>query len=630
MQSISATPCGLDCIKKIVKQLPGKPGVYRMMGAEGKVLYVGKAKDLYKRVSSYLRPTGHSHRIIHMISETCNMEFIITKTETEALLLEANLIKKLKPVYNILLRDDKSFPYIILTKDHIFPALYKHRGARIRPGYYFGPFANAGAVNRTLTVLQKGFLLRSCSDSFFSNRSRPCLLYQIKRCSGPCTKEIALPDYTKLVSQTKEFLQGSADSIRKNIVASMEHAAEQLNFEQAAIYRDRLTALAHIQSEQNINDETISEADLFAIAQKGALACIQVFFFRLGQNLGNHAYFIKLSDKLTDSDILAKFILQFYDNKPIAKHLLLSHEPEESNLIKEALTLKAGHNIKISVPLLGKKKILIEQALNNASEALARRLANTLNQQTLLQELATTFNLPAVPRRIEIYDNSHITGTNAIGAMVVAGPDGFEKDQYRKFNITNEYLTPGDDFAMMKEILTRRFTRLLKDLGGAPPEHKHLLPNWPNLLLIDGGKGQLSSAIESLNSLNSEKLKLLEHVSIIAIAKGIDRNAGNETFYMPGGIARNLPENSSLLYYIQNLRDEAHRFAVSSHRILRKKTMMKNPLDTIATIGAIRKKALLHHFGSAKAVSRASIKDLTKVMGISLPLAQKIFDHFNA
>ncbi|WJW80108.1 excinuclease ABC subunit UvrC [Bartonella sp. TP] len=625
---MSAQLHGTSCIENFVKLLPNKPGVYRMLGAQGEVLYVGKAKNLKNRVSNYIRQLGQSQRILRMISETCNMEFIITKTETEALLLEANLIKKLKPRYNILLRDDKSFPYIILTKDHKFPGLYKHRGVKARPGDYFGPFANAGAVNRTLISLQKAFLLRSCSDSFFTNRTRPCLLYQIKRCSAPCTDIISPQNYENLVAETKDFLNGKGEKIRLNIVEAMENASKKLDFEQAAIYRDRLTALAHIQSEQNINDPSLAQADLFSLAVKGNMACIEVFFFRLGQNLGNHAYFLKLGEDTSPAKILSQFILQFYDNKPIAKQLLLSHELESSQMVKEALALKAGYNITITLPQRGKKKILIEQAINNASEALARNLANTANQQKLLQELAETFALPHIPRRIEIYDNSHIMGTNAIGAMVVSGPNGFEKDQYRKFNIKSEELTPGDDFAMMQEVLTRRFTRLLKELeaNGQQPSD---LPYWPDLLIIDGGKGQLSSVIKSLTALNNENINILNHLNIIAIAKTIGRNAGLETFHMANGFSCNLAPNSSLLYFIENLRDEAHRFAVSSHRVRRKKTMMQNPLDEISHIGTARKRALLHHFGSAKAVAGASVKDLTRVEGISLPLAQKIFNHFN-
>lgn len=608
---------GRACIEHFVALLPSEAGVYRMIDDKDRVLYVGKAKDLKKRVSNYVRATGHSARIMKMINNTSSMDFIITKNETEALLLEANLIKKLKPIYNILLRDDKSFPYIIITKDHPYPGLYKHRGAKTSDGNYYGPFANAGAVSRTLKTLQKAFLLRSCSDSFFATRSRPCLLYQIKRCSAPCTKEISEENYIKLVKQTKDFLSGKATKIRTDIAKDMQSFAKQLEFEKASIYRDRLEALANIQNEQHINSYNITEADIFAIYQNGDLACIEVFFFRLGQNWGNHAYFIDISEDTPNEQILEQFLLQFYDNKPPAKLILLSHKVENIELLQQALTLKAQRNIVVTIPTKGEKQQIIAQALTNAREALARKMASINNKSKLLEEFAQRFKLKHIPNRIEIYDNSHIMGSNAIGAMVVFGCKGFEKDQYRKFNISNEELTPGDDFAMMEEVLKRRFTRLIKE-----PDQTR-----PDVIIIDGGKGQLSSAINAISSLT--KVKFFEHMNIIAMAKGVDRNAGKEIFHMPGKTEFSLPIQDRLLYFLQNLRDEAHRFAISSHRILRKKNMMKNPLDEISHIGAARKKALLYHFGSAKAVSEASLKQLSEVNGISQNLAKIIFDYFH-
>lgn len=610
---------GIKCIESFVKVLPDTPGVYRMLDVNDKVLYVGKAKNLKKRVSNYIRNTGHSMRILKMISLTANMDFIITETETEALLLEANLIKKLKPIYNILLRDDKSFPYIVIPNQHLYPGLYKHRGAKICSGNYYGPFANASAVSRTLKSLQQAFLLRSCSDSFFANRTRPCLLYQIKRCSAPCTQEIAQDKYMELVEQTKLFLNGKATKIRNDIVKDMQRYSQVLEFEKATIYRDRLEALSHIQTKQHINLTSVDEADVFAIYQNGSIACIEIFFFRLKQNWGNHAYFIKIDESLNNEQILAQFLLQFYDNKPISKLILVSHEPENKNLIEKALTLKANQTITINVPIRGEKKQIVNQALNNAAEALTRKAASINNTAKLLIAFKETFDLKHLPKRIEIYDNSHIMGTNAVGAMVVFGANGFEKDQYRKFNIANEELTPGDDFAMMNEILTRRCKRLLKEDKA----------NFPNVMIIDGGKGQLSSALNAIKALNTDSLNLLEHINIIAMAKGVDRNAGKEVFHMENKPEFVLPMQSPLLYFLQNLRDEVHRFAVSSHRILRKKNMMQNPLDEIPSIGNVRKRALLHYFGSAKAISEASIEQLEKVKGISHNVAKLIFNFFH-
>ncbi|WP_336276250.1 excinuclease ABC subunit UvrC [Bartonella sp. CB178] len=621
---------GTKLIQEFAKCLPCMPGVYRMFGENSDVLYVGKARNLKKRVSSYTREKGHNNRIASMINATYHMEFVITHTETEALLLEANLIKRLHPRFNVLLRDDKSFPYIIITDDHRAPALYKHRGARTRKAHYFGPFASSSAVAQTINALQRAFLLRTCTDSVFENRTRPCLLYQIKRCSAPCTHKIKDSDYVELVEKAKDFLSGKSQSVKNDMAQTMHKAAENLDFERAAAYRDRLSALSQIQSHQGINPQTIEEADVFAIAQLGGITCIQVFFFRMEQNWGNRAYFPKADPSFSNSEILASFLAQFYDNKPIPKLILLSEEVEEKALLAEAFCLKANRKISLSSPKQGERKALVDHAYANACEALGRKLAETATQKKLLQSIEKTLQLPYTPRRIEVYDNSHIMGTNAVGAMIVAGQMGFAKNQYRKFNIRSTDITPGDDFGMMKEIIKRRFSRLIKEHGlpdrGNDTKNKNddHFPVWPDLILIDGGEGQTSSVHAMLSELGLDNL-----IAVVGIAKGPNRNAGRERFFIKGCSPFTLPPHDPVLYFLQLLRDEAHRFAIETHRTKRKKETFKNPLDEIENIGATRKRALLHHFGSAKFVAGASIKDLTKVTGISAKIAQKIHDHFN-
>ncbi|GAA5103942.1 excinuclease ABC subunit UvrC [Bartonella jaculi] len=621
---------GAKLIQEFVKHLPHKPGVYRMFDENSDVLYVGKARNLKKRVSSYTREQGHNNRITRMIRATYHMEFVVTHTETEALLLEANLIKRLHPRFNVLLRDDKSFPYIIITNDHRAPGLYKHRGARTRKAHYFGPFASTGAVTQTINVLQRAFLLRTCTDSVFENRTRPCLLYQIKRCSAPCTDEISDSDYRELVRGAKAFLSGKSQSVKNDMVQAMHKAAENLDFEQAAAYRDRLSALSYIQSHQGINPQTIKEADVFAIAQQRGVTCIQVFFFRMGQNWGNRAYFPKADPSFSLTEILASFLAQFYDDKPLPKLILLSEEIEEKALLTKAFSLKANRKIFLSLPKQGERKTLVNHAHINAHEALERKLAETATHTKLLQSLAEIFQLPHTPYRIEVYDNSHIMGTNAVGAMIVAGQTGFIKNQYRKFNINSTDITPGDDFGMMKEVIKRRFSRLIKEHG--LPKDKNStkdkdgdsIPIWPDLILIDGGEGQINSVHTILSELRLDNL-----ITVIGIAKGVDRNAGRERFFIQGKTPFTLPPRDPILYFLQRLRDEAHRFAIGTHREKRKKTVFKNPLDEIENIGPIRKRALLHYFGSAKAVANASLEDLIKVTGISATIAQKIYNHFN-
>ncbi|VVT16168.1 UvrABC system protein C [Rhizobium sp. EC-SD404] len=623
---------GPDVIQAFVKRLPNGPGVYRMFNAKGDVLYVGKARSLKKRVANYAQGRVHSNRIARMVRETAHMEFVTTRTETEALLLEANLIKRLRPRFNVLLRDDKSFPYILVTGDHQAPAIFKHRGARARKGAYFGPFASAGAVGRTINALQRAFLLRTCTDSVYEGRTRPCLLYQIKRCSGPCTGEISLPDYAELVQEAEDFLSGKSQKVKSHISQAMQQASEDLDFERAAVFRDRLSALSHVQSHQGINPRSVDEADVFAIHLAGGLACIQVFFFRTGQNWGNRAYFPKADPQLSAGEILGAFLSQFYDDKPIPKQILLSEEVEEQSLIAEALSLKGERKITISVPQRGEKKELVDHALSNAREAHGRQIAETASQARLLQGLQETFGLDRKPRRVEVYDNSHIMGTNAVGAMIVAGPEGFAKNHYRKFNIRSTDITPGDDFGMMREVMERRFSRLIKehpldaaadqpqgeDDGDAP------LPAWPDLILIDGGQGQMTAVREILESLG-----IRDKVTAIGVAKGMDREAGRERFFMQGKQPFTLPPRDPVLYFLQRLRDEAHRFAIGSHRQRRKKEMVRNPLDEIGGIGPARKRALLHHFGTAKAVSRAALTDLRAVDGISEAMAILIYNHFH-
>jgi excinuclease ABC subunit C len=625
---------GAELIQELVKRLPNAPGVYRMIGPGGDVLYVGKARSIKKRVTNYAQGRGHTNRIGRMIRETVGMEFVVTRTETEALLLEANLIKRLRPRFNVLMRDDKSFPYILVTGDHPAPGLFKHRGARSRKGDYFGPFASAGAVDRTINALQRAFLLRSCTDSVFEARTRPCLLFQIKRCSGPCTHEISSADYAELVGEARDFLSGRSSRVKAEIAEQMQRASEELDFERAAIHRDRLSALSHVQSHQGINPQGIEEADVFAIHQEGGQNCIEVFFFRTGQNWGNRAYFPKADPSMEAGEVLGSFIGQFYDDKPTPRLILLSHAVEEQELLAEALSTRAGRKIAINAPQRGEKKQLTDHALQNAREALGRRLAETSSQARLLQGVADTFGLARAPRRVEVYDNSHIMGTNAVGAMIVAGPEGFVKNQYRKFNIRSKELTPGDDFGMMAEVMERRFSRLVKEHGGRSEQSvpvgeedealSDTFPAWPDLILIDGGKGQVSAVRKVLGELG-----ILGDVAVIGVAKGADREAGRERFFVEDRPDFSLPVRDPVLYFVQRLRDEAHRFAIGSHRARRKKEMIRNPLDEIEGIGPSRKRALLHHFGTAKAVSKAGVADLMSVEGISEAMARQVYAHFH-
>jgi excinuclease ABC subunit C len=621
---------GHAAIENAVRLAPTSPGVYRMLNAAHDVLYVGKAKNVRKRLSSYARVNAPlPARILRMIAATVTVEIVSTTTETEALLLEANLIKQLRPRFNVQLRDDKSFPYILITGDHWAPQILKHRGAQTRPGRYFGPFASAGAVNRTITALQRAFLIRSCTDGFFESRTRPCLLYQIRRCSGPCTGEMDFPGYTELVREAKDFLSGRSHLVKQELAGEMEKASAELEFETAALYRDRLAALSAIQSQQGINPRTVEEADVFAIHQEGGYSCVEVFFFRTGQNWGNRAYFPRAEKSFTPEEVLGSFLAQFYDDKPPPKLILLSHEIEESALLADALAVKAGFKVEVSTPKRGEKKELITHALTNAREALGRKLSDTATQSRLLQGMAATLALPQTPKRIEVYDNSHIQGTNAVGAMIVAGPDGFIKNQYRKFNIKSEGLTPGDDYAMMREVLERRFKRLLKPPEGdaakaAAKADDDSFPQWPDLVIIDGGRGQLNAVREIFANLG------LTQVSLMAVAKGPDRDAGRETLFMPDREAIKLEPRDPVLYFIQRLRDEAHRFVIGSHRKLRKKDIREAGLQEIPGIGPSRKRALLHHFGTLKEIERASIADLGKVPGVSAESARKIFEFFHA
>ncbi|WP_316184148.1 MULTISPECIES: excinuclease ABC subunit UvrC [unclassified Bradyrhizobium] len=618
---------GHAAIENAVRLAPTSPGVYRMLNAAHDVLYVGKAKNVKKRLSSYARANAPlPARILRMIAATVTVEIVSTTTETEALLLEANLIKQLKPRFNVQLRDDKSFPYILITGDHWAPQILKHRGAQSRPGRYFGPFASAGAVNRTITALQRAFLIRSCTDSFFESRTRPCLLHQIRRCAGPCTQEIDFPGYTELVREATDFLSGRSQAVKALLAAEMEKASGELEFETAAVYRDRLAALSAISSQQGINPRTVEEADVFAIHQEGGYSCVEVFFFRTGQNWGNRAYFPRAEKSYLPEEVLSAFITQFYDDKPPPKLILLSHEIEEAELLAEALCVKAGHKVEVSCPKRGEKKDLVIHALTNAREALGRKLADTATQSRLLEAMTTTLGLPQVPKRIEVYDNSHIQGTNAVGAMIVAGPDGFMKNQYRKFNIKSEGLTPGDDYAMMKEVLQRRFKRLVspseKDVARAAKEDD--VPQWPDLVIIDGGRGQLNAVREIFTELG------VTNVALMSVAKGPDRDAGRETLFIPEREAIKLEPRDPVLYFIQRLRDEAHRFVIGSHRKLRKKDIREAGLQEIPGIGPSRKRALLHHFGTLKEIERASIADLGKVPGVSAESARKIFEYFHS
>ncbi len=607
---------GFEIIAAFVKTLPATPGVYRMLNEAGDILYVGKAKQLKKRVFAYTQPQKQSVRIQRMIAMTRTMEFTTTHTEAEALLLEANLIKKLKPRYNILLRDDKSFPYIFITGDHEFPQVTKHRGAKDKPGEYFGPFASGMAVNETLAVLHKAFQLRNCSDNIFAMRTGPCLQYQIKRCTAPCVLKVTKEQYAQQVDMARQFLEGKSRAIQEKFAAAMQEASEALDFETAAAYRDRIRALTQIQAHQQVNVEGIESADFHVIYQDKGQTCIQVFFFRAGQNFGNRSYFPRHEKDDAKEDILSAFIAQFYTNKPVPKEIIVNHDVVASDVIEDALRMKAGHKVSILKPSRGQKKDLVEMAEKNAKEALSRRMASEAAQSEVFERLTEIFGLESTPERIEVYDNSHISGTNALGAMIVATPEGFQKNSYRKFNIKDE-AAAGDDYAMMREVLTRRFQALLKN------ESEESYAQWPDLMLIDGGQGQLSAALKVMEELG------VSDVPVAAIAKGPDRNAGRERFFMPGKEPFSLEPNDPMLYFLQRIRDEAHRFAITSHRARRSRNITANPLDEVPGIGARRKKALLLHFGSAKAVAEAGVADLEKVDGISKAVAEKIYNFFH-
>ena len=608
---------GANLILKYVRQLDASPGVYRMLDAQARVLYVGKARNLKARVSNYARPTGHSSRIARMISETAQMMFLTTKTETEALLLEQNLIKQLKPRYNVLLRDDKSFPNILVTTEHEFPQIKKHRGAKKEKGAYYGPFASAGAVNKSLNQLQRVFQLRNCSDAMFETRTRPCLQYQIKRCSGPCVGRISARDYRASVKDAQRFLSGKSTEIQESLASQMAQASEAMEFERAAALRDRIRAMTQVQTNQGINPRTVSEADVIALHIEGGQACVQVFFIRANQNWGNRDFYPRISADHSHAEVLEAFVGQFYSSKEAPRQLILSHDIENADLVSAALSEAAGRKVELIYPQRGEKFELVSGALRNAKESLALRMSETATQAKLLRGIAEAFDLDDAPKRIEVFDNSHIQGANAVGAMIVSGPDGFLKNQYRKFNIRGDNLTPGDDFGMMKEVMTRRFTRLIKE----DPERTS--ESWPDLLLIDGGAGQVSAVAEILETLG------VEDVPMVGVAKGVDRDHGKEEFYIPGRSVFALQRNDPVLYFVQRMRDEAHRFAIGTHRAKRAKAISANPLDDIAGIGASRKRALLAHFGSAKAVSRANLADLRAVDGISAAMAEKIYDFFH-
>jgi excinuclease ABC subunit C len=609
---------GHEVIQDYLKTLDGSPGVYRMLNAGSEVLYVGKARNLKARVSNYARPSGHSGRIARMIHETVSMMFLTTRTELEALLLEQNLIKQLKPRYNVLLRDDKSFPNILISAEHPFPQIKKHRGKKSEKGAYFGPFASAGAVNRTLNQLQKVFLLRNCSDSMFESRTRPCLQYQIKRCSAPCVAKISPEGYATLVDDAKRFLEGKSTSVQADLAKAMTEASEAMEFERAAALRDRIKSLTQVQQTQGINPQGVPEADVVALHLEHGQACVQVFFIRANQSWGNRDFYPKTGAGAEAPEILEAFLTQFYDDKDPPRLILLSHAVDNPDLVTEALTARAGRKVELAVPQRGEKAELVENASRNARESLARRMAESTTQNKLLTGLAEAFDLDAPPQRIEVYDNSHIQGTNAVGGMIVAGAEGFLKSQYRKFNIKSEAGANSDDFGMMKEVLTRRFERLLKE----DPERKTDM--WPDLLLIDGGAGQVSAVAEIMNELG------VEDIPMVGVAKGIDRDAGKEEFHRPNERPFALQRNDPVLYFIQRLRDEAHRWAIGAHRAKRAKAVSLTPLDDIPGIGATRKRALLQHFGSAKAVARAGVEDLQAVDGISQAMAKTIADYFSA
>ncbi|WP_380058741.1 excinuclease ABC subunit UvrC [Falsihalocynthiibacter sp. SS001] len=597
--------------------LDSSPGVYRMLDSEARVLYVGKARNLRKRVSNYANPNGHTGRILRMISETAEMMFLTTRTETEALLLEQNLIKQLKPKYNVLLRDDKSFANILVSKEHSFPPVRKHRGRKSTKGNYYGPFASAGAVNRTLNQLQKVFLLRDCSDTTFESRTRPCLQYQIKRCSAPCVGLISKEDYAKMVGDAERFLQGKSTNVQSTLADEMARASEALEFERAAALRDRIKALTQVQQSQGINPRSVAEADIVSLHLEDGQACVQVFFVRANQNWGNRDFYPRVGADISPAEVLEAFLGQFYDNKVPPKQVLLSHDIENRDLMAEALSQKANRKVEVLVPQRGEKHELVVNASRNARESLARKMSETAAQSKLLAGIAEAFELPAPPKRIEVYDNSHISGTHAVGGMIVAGPEGFIKNQYRKFNIKGDEVTPGDDFGMMKEVLTRRFKRLLKE----DPDRSS--GTWPDLLLIDGGAGQVSAVREIMNEYG------VGDIPMVGVAKGVDRDHGKEEFHRTGKRPMALRHNDPVLYFIQRMRDEAHRFAIGTHRAKRAKAFGATPLDAIPGVGAARKRALLAHFGSSKAVSRAGLADLKAVDGISDALAETLYDYFH-
>ncbi len=608
---------GMAAIRETLNTLPTRPGVYRMQDSRGDVLYVGKARSLKNRVGSYVQMNRLPHRLLRMVAQTRSMTIVTTGSEAEALLLEAQLIKKFRPAYNVLLRDDKSFPFILLREDHDFPRIQKHRGAQKTKGKYFGPFASAGSVNQTLNALQKLFLLRSCTDSFFNNRSRPCLLYQIKRCSAPCVDRITKDEYAELVEDSRNFLSGKSTEVQKKLGAQMEKAAEELDFEMAALHRDRLKALTFIQGNQAVNAAGLPDADIFALAAKGSTVCIQAFFIRGGQNWGHRSFFPAHTTNVEIEEVFSSFLMQFYDRMPPPKLVLLDRELPDEALLSEALGTRADYKVSVSKPQRGDRVKLLKQASRNAEEALDRRLAESSTQAKIMREMVDLLELEAVPDRIEIYDNSHIQGTNMVGGMVVAGPEGFRKNAYRKFNIKNPDTAPGDDFAMMREVLERRFARAQKE---DPDREKG---EWPDLVLIDGGKGQMSAAKDALAEIG------VEDVNMIGVSKGPDRNAGRETFHFMDGRELNLPINSPVLFYLQRLRDEAHRFAIGAHRQKRAKTVGHSSLDDVPGIGPARKKAMLLHFGTARAVKNASLEDLQGAPGVSATVAQKVYDYFH-
>ncbi|WP_166042041.1 excinuclease ABC subunit UvrC [Sphingosinicella sp. YJ22] len=608
---------GVKAIRDVVRTLPVRPGVYRMLDAKGDVLYVGKARSLKNRVTNYTQVARLTKRLQRMVAQTRGLQIVTTNNEAEALLLEAQLIKRYRPPYNVLLRDDKSFPFILLREDHAFPRVQLHRGARRHKGQYYGPFASAGSVRTTLTALQKLFLLRSCTDSFFANRSRPCLLYQIRRCSAPCVGRIDQAGYAELIGDAKDFLSGKSTKVQQKLGRQMQDAAEAMDYELAAVYRDRLRALTYIQGSQAIHAEKVGDADIFALASKGGTMGIQAFFIRGGQNWGARSFFPAHTSEVPEEEVLSSFLVQFYEEVPPPRLILLDREMSERTLLEEAFGERAGRKVEIKMPQRGEQRRLVAQAKRNAEEALDRRLAETSTQAKNLRALAELFDLPEPPNRIEVYDNSHVQGTNAVGAMIVAGPEGFRKNSYRKFNIRNPETVPGDDFAMMREVLGRRFARLEKE---DPDRSKG---DWPDLLLIDGGKGQLSAVCEVMEDAG------VHDIPVVAVSKGPDRNAGRETFHLPNGRDFQLPPNDPVLFYLQRLRDEAHRFAIGAHRTKRAKSISASPLDDVPGIGPNRKRALLMHFGTARAVRNAALDDIAKVPGISRATAQGIYDYFH-